>query len=276
MDNIDPQLEREYNNRAMVPEHPMIFERWHKNSAVLRARTDCVVDVPYGSLHRQRLDLFRAPNAVGTVVFIHGGYWRSLDKADFSFVAAGLLEAGLSVATISYRLCPAVTIAEIIGDCRLSLDWLAMHGAGMGLNLERVALAGHSAGGHLVASLFALSRAQRPASALNIVGGAAVSGIFDLAPLLQCSMNADLHLDAESARKLSPALHAPRLNVPLLLSVGANESDAFRRQTADLNQAWPQVCPSPAILDGCNHFTVVDEVFDPGGSGVGAIRALFG
>jgi arylformamidase len=273
---IDPQLEREYNNRAMVPGHPQIFERWRQRSAVLRARTDCLIDVSYGEHPRHHLDLFRTPDAVGTVVFIHGGYWRSLDKSDFSFVAAGLLEAGLSVATINYRLCPAASIAEIIGDCRLSLDWLAMHGADMGLNLDRVALAGHSAGGHLVASLFELNREQPPASALNIVGGAAVSGVYDLKPLLRCSMNADLHLDAEAAGRLSPALHLPRLIVPLLLSVGGNESAAFRRQTADLHAAWPAICPPPSVLDGCNHFTVVDEFFAADSAGVLAIRALFG
>lgn len=274
MNAIDPTLEREYNNRAMVPEHPAIFERWRHQSAALRTIADSSLDLAYGAHERHRLDVFRAPHAVGTVIFIHGGYWRSLDKSDFSFLAGPLMDLGLSVAAFNYRLCPEVAISDIVDDCRTACAWLATHGETHGLNLSRVALAGHSAGGHLVSSLFAGDRGPA-ASGMNIVGGTAVSGVFDLQALLHCSMNADLHLDAPTARALSP-IHLPAaLDVPLLLSVGADESAAFRRQSQQLHEAWPRTCPPPRVLSGCNHFTVVDAHFRPGGAGLQALRALF-
>lgn len=275
MDSIDLHLEREYNNRALVPEHPAIFERWRRQSAGQRAIADCSLDLSYGGHTRHRLDVFRAPQAVGTVIFIHGGYWRSLDKSDFSFLAGPLMDLELSVAAINYRLCPAVAIGEIVDDCRAACDWLAAHGEAQGLNLSAVALAGHSAGGHLVASLFAGDRTGSTGIGMNFVGGAAVSGVFDLEPLLQCSMNADLHLAAGTARALSPIHLQPVLDAPLLLSVGADESAAFRRQSVALHEAWPRTCPPPLILAGCNHFTVVDGYFRPGGAGLAALRALF-
>jgi arylformamidase len=275
MNPIDPALEREYNNRAMVPEHPAIFDRWRRQSADVRAHADCTIDLAYGLHPRHRLDVFRVSQAIGTVVFIHGGYWRSLDKSDFSFIAGPMMSLGLSVAAINYRLCPEVALSDIIDDCSSALDWLADQGAVHGLNLSRVALAGHSAGGHLVASLFARVHASRPAAALRVVGGTAVSGVFDLEPLVRCSMNTDLQLDAKAARALSPVHLQPALHVPLHLSVGAAESKAFLGQTLALQRAWPGACQPAVVLERCNHFTVVDEYFRAGGAGQAALRTLF-
>ena len=161
MPAIDPALERDYNNRALVPEHPAIFERWRSASAAFRSNADADFDLRYGIADRHRLDLFRAPRAHGTVVFIHGGYWRSLDKADFSFVAAPFIASGLSVVALNYRLCPTVRVGEIIADCQGALAWLLAEGRRFGIPVDRIALTGHSAGGHLVSMLFATDWPQR-------------------------------------------------------------------------------------------------------------------
>ncbi len=275
MPNIDPAIEREYNNRALVPEHPAIFARWRSDAAAFRARADAEWDVRYGAEERQRLDLFHAANPRGTVVFIHGGYWRSLDKADFSFVAAPFVANGLSVAAFNYRLCPAVGVAEIIADCQAALAWLLANGRAHGLALDRVALTGHSAGGHLVAMLFATDWASRGIDASVIAGGAALSCVSDLEPLLTCSMNADLRLDAPTARAVSPIHHPCRLAVPLYLAVGAEESAAFHEQTRQLQRAWPATCEVAEEVTGCNHFTVLDDFVRVESKGFRFVKGLF-
>ncbi|MEP7156702.1 MAG: alpha/beta hydrolase [Betaproteobacteria bacterium] len=275
MDALNPALEREYNNRALVPEHPAIFSRWRNASAVFRRDADATLDLAYGEDERHRLDIFRAPAARGTVIFIHGGYWRSLDKSDFSFVAAPFVAQGLSVAAFNYRLCPSVGVADIVGDCRNAFAWLLDNGAGHGAPNDHVALCGHSAGGHLVAMMFATDWAAHPVAARCIVGGVALSAVSDLSPLLQCSMNEQLKLDAASAYAASPVHHSPRLSVPLHLAVGADESDAFREQSFGLQRAWPEACRSVDEIAGCNHFTIVDDFVRIRSGGVEFLTRLF-
>ena len=275
MSAVDPALEREYNNRARVPEHAAIFERWRLASARFRAAADADLDVRYGSADRHRLDLFRAPHARGTVVFIHGGYWRSLDKADFSFVAAPFVERNLAVAIINYRLCPGAGVREIIADCHAALAWLLAKGPRHDMPVDRVALTGHSAGAHLVSMLYATDWSSQGIDAARIVGGAWLSGVADLEPLLKCSMNEDLRLDTATARVVSPVHHRCRLPVPLYLAVGAAESMAFREQTWHLQRSWPANCGGVDEVAGCNHFTIVDDFVRPDSNGFLFLSGLF-
>jgi arylformamidase len=261
---IDPKLEALYNNRAAVPEHPQIFARWHAQSLATYAAHTCVRDLAYGTHAKQTLDLFVAPQNRGLVIFIHGGYWRSLDKSDFAFMAEPYLAAGISVANINYRLCPEVGIEAIADDCRAAIGWLHAHVVQHGATFERVLLAGHSAGAHLVAMMFATQWASRGIQPGAFCGGLAISGIYDLVPLLQVSMNADLQLDRASAAALSPIQLTPTLQVPLLMVVGRAESSEFIRQTHLLPTAWREVCAPVDEIDGANHFTIVDASFRPG------------
>ena len=275
MQTINPTLEAEYNNRALVPEHLAIFERWRCESINVRASTPCTPDLAYGDQPRHKLDLFHAPNPRGTVVFIHGGYWRSLDKSDFSFLAKPFVDAGLSVAAINYRLCPFVPLSDVVEDCRQALTWIIANGGAHNLPVDRIALTGHSAGGHLVAMLFATDWQRRQCDSKCIIGGMALSGVYDLAPLLSCSMNADLKLDARTAHAISPIHLVPTLTVPLHLAVGATESRAFQTQSRLLAAAWPNICATPEEVAIANHFTVVDFFAQPQHATLQRVLRLF-
>lgn len=275
MSTLDPTLEREYNNRLLVPEHPAIFAGWRNASEKFRSLSDADFDLHYGTAERHRMDLFHAPHAHGTVVFIHGGYWRSLDKSDFSFVAAPFIANGLSVVLINYRLCPSVGLADIVADCRAAFAWLQNNGTRLGTPVNRVALVGHSAGGHLVSMLFATDWLARGIDPSCIRGGVALSGLFDLAPLLNCSMNDDLRLDATTARTNSTIHHQCQIAAPLYLAVGADESAAFRGQTRDLHRTWPETCRMVEEISGFNHFTIVDDFVRPESHGFQFVRRLF-
>ena len=275
MHTIDPALEAEYNNRVLVPEHLAIFERWRRDSANVRASTPCTLDLAYGDQPRHKLDLFHATNPRGTVVFIHGGYWRTLDKSDFSFLARPFVDAGLSVAAINYRLCPTVGISDVAEDCRQALMWIIANGDAHNLPVDRIALTGHSAGGHLVAMLYATDWQQRLCDVSCIIGGFALGGAYDLAPLLACSMNADLKLDEQTAHANSPIHFVPTLTVSLHLAVGAAESSAFRTQSRLLAAAWPTICDTPEEVENANHFTAVDFLAQPTHSTFQRVVRLF-
>ena len=277
---LTPQAaERGYNNRAAVPDHPRWLARCAELSAAAMASLAPRRDVRYGPNPKETLDLFLpATPARGTLAFIHGGYWRTLDKADFAFVATPFVAQGYAVANINYDLCPAVTLATIVDECRRAVAWLAREGSRNGAPAPLV-LAGHSAGGHLVAMMYATDWAARGLAAAPFVGGVTLSGVHDLSPLVLFTHNADLRLDDAEAARVSPVNHAPSVDAPLVVAVGANETSEFIRQSALLWKAWPSTHPAAmreflAIRER-HHFNVVLDYTDAESALAKATTALF-
>lgn len=236
-------LEAEYNNRARVPEHPAIIAGWAKDAAAYReARPPRVVR--YGDGERHTFDLFEA-GAGPAVMFIHGGYWQALDKSFFSHMAAGLNALGVSVAVPSYDLCPNVRVGDIVEQMRMACALLHRE------TNAPVIVSGHSAGGHLAACLLA-SEAHVPAAY-------AISGLFELAPLVPTSLNTALRLDDAEAEALSPLTWPGPEGKILDAVVGADESSEYLRQSAAIVEAWGAegVATRYEAIAGTNHFTVI-------------------
>ena len=258
-------VEREYNNRALVPAHPAYFARWEKDSGFVRETLPAHLDLPYGPHPRQKIDLFPAgPGARGTLMFIHGGYWRSLDKNMFSWLAASWVAAGVHVAMPSYRFAPEVRIDAIVDDIIDATNWLAAHGKAHGVPADRLVVSGHSAGGHLTAALFAAPRERLHFDPGCIAGGVPFSGIFDFEPMLQFGFNADFKLDDAAVERLSLLDKKRTVGAKLVAAAGGNESSEFQRQTRDLAAAWAPQCLAPLILPGLDHFSIVDSFAERG------------
>jgi arylformamidase len=258
--------EAEYNNRARVPEHPAIFARWAREADNFRKRhANAELRLPYGRGEREHIDLFwpSTKRDAPIVLFIHGGYWRSLEPAMFSHVAAAANARGLAVALAGYDLCPNVTIERIIEEVRdaAMLLW-RRHG-------KKFVACGHSAGGHLAACLLATDWKQRaPGLPAGLVPAAfSISGLFDLAPLVQVSMNQDLRLDDAAARRASPLFwEIPAGARALEAWVGGKESGEFLRQSSAIAEAWAKkgIAARYVEVAGADHFTIVDALSDPG------------
>lgn len=270
MSRFDPAwLDAQYNNRERVPQHAQILARWAEASALTRAQADCRLDLRYGDGPFESLDLFpTAQSKAPVLVFIHGGYWRSLDKSDFSFVAPAFAAAGALVAVPNYALCPAVSIEQISWQLAHALQWLWRHAADHGGDPRRIAVVGHSAGGHLAAMLLSC-RWKQVADDLpaQLVGGAmSISGLFDLEPLRHTPfLQGDLQLSAQSVARLSPAFF-PRPKGRLYATVGAAESDEFLRQNQLIRDVWgPTAVPVCETVPGRNHFDVLESLVDSGG-----------
>jgi len=199
-------------------------------------------------------------------MFIHGGYWRSLDKRDFSFLAPAWVDAGVSLVVVNYDLCPKVSIERIVQQMLAASVWLYRHAEQYGMDEDRLYVSGHSAGGHLAAMMLAALWPVMDRSLPKDLykGAIAVSGVYDLRPLVQVDwVNGDLRLDEESALKLSPAYLPPATRAPLALAVGGLESSEFKRQNALLAQRWKPVLAGSIAMPGTDHFTVVDGLADP-------------
>jgi arylformamidase len=268
--------EREYNSRAAIPEHPQIFARWAEQAAATRRLRACVIDLPYGttagtsagSTASERLDLFPAArDGAPLLVFIHGGYWRALDKSDFSWIAPPFVQQGVSVAVLNHGLAPQTPLEEIVRQVLRAAAWLYRNAERLGFDAARMYFSGHSAGAHLTAMLMA---ALWPAYADDlpadlVKGGLAISGVFDLEPLVHAPfLNVDLQLDGPRARRLSPVYLPPATLAPLVTAVGALESSEFKRQNALMGQRWRANLARDLTLPGCNHLTACDELARPG------------
>jgi arylformamidase len=270
MSRYDPAwLNSQYNNRERVPAFSRHVARWAEASALTRARCDCRLDLRYGEGASEALDIFPSAAAGAPVlVFVHGGYWRSLDKSDFSFVAPVFAQAGAMVVVPNYALCPAVSIEHITLQMVRALQWVWQHAPEHGGDPSRIVVAGHSAGGHLAAMLLSC-RWKQVSDALpaQLVGGAlSISGLFDLEPLRHTPfLQADLQLTPAAVRRLSPAFF-PRPKGKLYATVGAAESDEFLRQNQLIRDVWgPTAVPVCETLPGHDHFSVLESLVDPEG-----------
>jgi arylformamidase len=270
MAHIDPAwLNAQYNNRELVPEHPRLLARWAEASALSRANSDCLLDLRYGAGPFESLDLFPAPRPGAPVlVFIHGGYWRSLDKSDFSFIAPVFNAAGAMVVVPNYALCPAVSIEQIAWQMVHALQWVWRHAAEHRGDPQRIVVAGHSAGAHLAAMMLSCrwKRVADDLPAQLVTSAMAISGIYDLEPLRHVDfLHSDLQLSPASVKRLSPAFF-PRPKGKLYAAVGAAESQEFLRQNQLIRDVWgPTAVPVCETIARRNHFDVLDSMVDPAG-----------
>ena len=270
MTSLDPAwLDKQYNNRARIPEHAEIFERWDEASALAREKSLCQLDLPYGKDANEKLDVFLPSRENAPVlVFIHGGYWRALDKRDVSFVAPSFVQDGAMVVVPNYSLCPTVTIDQIALQVVHAVAWAYRNAPTYGANPRRIVVAGHSAGGHLAAMALSCmwKRLDKALPAQLVHGALSISGLFDLEPLRHAPflMN-DLRLTADSVLRLSPAGFPAPAGI-LHAAVGAEESEEFLRQNELIQRAWgASVVPICEQIPGTNHLNVLHDFADSTG-----------
>lgn len=260
--------DRMYNNRELVPDHAAYFERWARDSAKARAEGPCELDIAYGRGDGEKLDVFPAPQADAPVmVFIHGGYWRALDKSDHSFIAPAFTRHGTCVVVPNYALCPAVTIPDITLQIARAVAWTWKNIGRLGGDPGRIVVAGHSAGGQLAAMMLACQwQRLDPALPANTVAKAlAISGLHDLDPIMRTRfLQPSLQLTPEQVAKASPArVPAPEQGT-LYTVAGGEESAEYHRQNRLIQEAWgAERVPVCEILPGLHHFSILDALVEP-------------
>jgi arylformamidase len=258
--------EVEYNNRARVPEHPQIFAGWQRDAAAYReqakAEGRAELGLSFGPSPRQFVDVF-APKDGGAdaplALFIHGGYWRSLEPAMFSHLARGMNAHGVTVAVSGYDLVPQVSIADIVTQSQAACAFLWKKFG------KRIMVSGHSAGGHLAGCMIATDWTKHGAPADLVPAAYAISGLYDLSPLLHLAGNAEFKLTEESARAISPIFWPAPRGKMFDAVVGGIESSEFLRQSRIIADAWANGNEARyEAVPGMNHFTVCDAMADPG------------
>lgn len=261
-------LDSMYNNRALVPDFAAHLERWERGSVQARNELPCELDLAYGTGPKETLDVFPAAKAGAPVLFfIHGGYWRALDKRDHSFIAPAFARQGVCVVIPNYALCPAVTIPQIALQMVQAIAWTWRNAARFGGDPRRIVVAGHSAGGHLAAMVQSCLWQQLASDLPNsiVTGSLGISGLYDLAPLMHTPfLQPDLQITPEQVRQASPALLPPPSQGRFYSVAGGDESAEFHRQNQLIRDAWGvRRVPVCENLPGLNHFSVLQAFTDP-------------
>ena len=252
-------MERHFNPGAVVTDRERWTQERARKSAETRARFKSLPNVPYGSSPRQVVDIFPAAGPQAPVqLFIHGGYWRSGSKDDYSFLASVLAPAGATTVIMGYDLCPSVTVTDIVQQTRAAIAWTYRHIAKYGGDPAKIYLCGHSAGAHLAAMAVAHDW-ERDGLPKHIIRGAVlISGVYDLEPVLHIGVKDEVRLDPETARKNSPTLYPPMSIAPLFIAVGGDEPAGWRQMSLD----FFNLCRGRGIdcqyleVPGVHHFSI--------------------
>lgn len=261
-------LERMYNNRQRVPDHGDYFARWAAESALVRRSLPCQLDVRYGDGAGETLDAFAAARPRSPiVVFIHGGYWKAMDKSQHSFVVPALRDLGAAVVVPNYALAPKVGIPDITLQMVRAVAWSWRHARTLGGDARRIVVMGHSAGGQLAAMMLACAWNRfEPALPPRLVRAAlGISGLYDLQPLLHTpSLQEVLRLTPRQVQAASPARLPAPAHGRLISVVGGEESSEYLRLNRLIQQAWGRErVPVAAVLPGLNHFSILDALATP-------------
>ena len=244
------------------PGFPALFEDFERRSADAVRSGACELDLRYGTAERCTVDFFDAgPAARGVLIYLHAGYWQWRDKAGFRFIAPALVRRGLHVAMVNYPLCPTVSLADLTETVRTAVPVVLGR---VDAALPLVAM-GHSAGGHLAMEMALTDWTARGLPMATVAGVVALSGLYDLAPLVQTSLNENLRLDAQSAAAASPLYRAAPGGPPLLLAAGADETPAMREQSRRMHEVWLAM-GNPSVLHyepDADHFSLLQRLVTP-------------
>ena len=274
---VCPSIEWEFDLRARHPEHAKYKTRWREESAATRSQLECTVDVSCGSHTNMTFDIFPAGTNPGPCfIFLHGGFWRSSDKSENSFVANAFSSFGITTIIMNYRLAPAVSVGEIVTEVQLSVASLFDRSSLFGIDNDRIHIGGFSAGGLLAARVLGTDWAAFGVSKRVVRSGMALSGIFDPEPIVSTSHNRVLDLTTQQARALNVICPNDEILKLALVACGTGETQGFKKQTIRYAEAARQACHNTRELwiEDRHHYNVVLEFANAGSRLAKATRQM--
>ena len=263
----EAEMEWHFNPRVTFPNHVEYMRTRAETNARVLEKLERLPNFRYGPNPLETLDIYPSKGGLSPVlVYIHGGYWRAGYKEDWTFVAEPLIECGATVVVLNYDLCPTVSLDELVSEIRRAIIWIYQNVKQYGGNPSKMYISGSSAGAHLCAMMLAQDWSKHKAPHDLVKGATLITGIYDIHPVINISVNADIKLDKYSAQRNSPMFLPPLMTGPILAAVGGKESEGWKQQTHD----YVSMCRKNDIkcdfmeLPDEDHFSLGSILGDPG------------
>lgn len=264
------ELDRQYSPSSCIEDINVFLAQYSQQSETAKADSladgTCTAGLRYGTGAEETLDLFVPKDADSAPlhVFIHGGYWQLLSKNESCFAAPMFQNEGSYFAALNYTLAPQQSLTGIVTEIRRAIVWLYSSAEKWGYDRDRIFLSGSSAGAHLAAMMLLTDWAEFGLPGDTVKGICAISGIFDLEPIVLTYVNDVVGMDTEEAILNSPIHQRIRNRCPVILAYGDNETDEFKRQTDEFGNILGKA-DIPVTFDEIadrNHFDVVLDLTD--------------
>lgn len=226
------ELERNYNPRASVSDFSSYIKKYKILGKKSREELPCILDVSYGNSLLQKVDVFGKKNLknANVHIFIHGGYWRALDKSDHSQLAKPFVKEGILYFSVNHELCPNVSLSKIVEQVTKSIIWIYKNCEKYGGNPHKISISGHSAGAHLCAMMLANDWNRFNVPTDIIKGVVLISGIYEPEIVLNISVNAEIKLSKKEALINTP--NNPNIDIQnILICVGGEEPKGWIDQS---------------------------------------------
>ena len=272
----DETIEYHFNPRLTVANAAELMGALPGRAERARAALTSEIDVRYGPNPKETFDIFAAASdAKGTPppaqIFIHGGYWRAMGKSDYSHLATDVVAAGVTHISLNYDLCPDVTLDTIVEEIKRAVIYIYQNANALGIDAERLYISGHSAGGHLTAMMMRQNWTDAGLPKDVFKGAMPVSGAFEPEAIMHTSINEDVRLDLDMARRNGLLDGPPLVAAPVLALVGGAEPEGFHT----LSESYVALCEDAEkhTVADANHFTVLDQIFQKDGDFFAAMMA---
>ena len=252
---VETNIDDQFNLRKRHPFAQYYLVVNYGQSLAAQLALKCHLDISYGESPGQKLDIFPAQTENAPVfVFIHGGYFRSLDKRHYRYVAFRQARSGHTTVLLNYDLSPQVRVADIIQQMLTAFGWIKKNIHQWNGDPHRLILCGHSVGAFLVAKILQVDWPNDS----GIQKAVLLSGLYDLGPMKQCYLNRDLQLTDSDVANLSPQFGSLVQTPDILIAVGKQETEQFIFQSQRFSHKLRDegIKNTLLILPHINHYTM--------------------
>lgn len=263
LDYTQDALDRAYDQRVWAPNAQEVIARYASDSAAVRQKYPPKTE-RYGESEAETLDIFAPAGAKDrpVMVFIHGGAWRALGREDASAPASTFVENGCLYVALNFANIPAVRLPGMAAQCQRALIWLHRNIARFGGDPQRIFVSGHSSGGHLCGVMLTSDWSALGGPRDLIKGGVAMSGMYELHPVMLSARSSYVKISPDELAALSPMRHLGRVACEVIVVFGDKESPEFQRQSNEFATALAGMgrLAKRIVLPGSNHFVVPEDL----------------
>jgi arylformamidase len=271
LDLDQKELDDAYNQSVWAPNQQDINKRRRQANEQALARIGPPERVAYGPTEVEKLDIYKTKRANAPIhLYIHGGGWRSGSARNAAAAAEMFINSETHYVAVDFAAVQDVggNLMTLADQVRRAVAWVYKNAASFGGDPNRLYLSGHSTGGHLACVVLVTDWRKDFGLPADIVkGGLCSSGIYDLKPVRLSKRSNYVKFDDVTERALSPRRHIDKLDAPLIISYGTQESPEYQRQARDFAAAVKAAGKPVQLIvgEGYNHIEMPETLGNPYG-----------